>query len=431
MAERGIIVQKYGGTSLATPEHLRRVAGAVAAVHRRGHPVVVVVSAMGATTDQLMARVREVSGDPGRRELDLLLATGELASAALLAMAVDARGVAAVALSGPRCGIRTNGVHGNARILAVEAERIHRELDRGRVVVVAGFQGESGEGELTTLGRGGSDTTAVALAAALGAESCEIYTDVAGVFTADPRSVTGARPLGELDHREMQALAWNGAKVLKAEAVEFARENGVALEVRSSRGGGPGTRVGSGPRRGEGAGRPVWEPRRSAVSGVAGRKDLVRLRGGDGSSERVAELIAEVGRYDLFFGRLPSLRGPWALYLDTQEIPDLETFARDLVLRFGPGLEVTAGLGAVSLVGFGIGSRPRALLDAARVLGRAGLAPEDSWTGQESLTFALAEGDVDRGLEALHRAFVAEAAAAAGPHRDALSPPLRGEPIYG
>ncbi len=404
MTRPGIVVQKYGGTSVETPEDLRRIARRVAAIHGRGHPVVVVVSAMGDATDRLMEKVRQVAKDPSRRELDLLLATGELASAALLAMALEALGVAAVALSGPQCGIFTNSVHGNARILAVRPQRIQAELNAGRVVVVAGFQGESPDGELTTLGRGGSDTTAVALAAALGIEICEINTDVDGVFTADPRWVAEARPLEEIDPREMQALAWNGARVLKAEAVEFARENGVGLEVRRSDGGGRGTRVRSFPQGMENA----WIPRRSAISGVAGRKDLVRLEGRAGAPALPAELIREVAPYDLVFGRSSSLHSPWALYLNIEEIPHLDTFTADLEGRFGSCLEITAGLGAVSLVGFGIGSRPRALWDALRVMEDAALVTLDSWTGQESLTFVVTEADVSLGIEKLHDAFFGE-----------------------
>ena len=240
----GIIVQKYGGSSVASVAKIQRVAGRVAQARASGKQVVVVVSAMGDTTDDLLALAQKVSGgNPHRRELDMLLTAGERISMALLALALQAQGVEAVSFTGSQSGIITDGAHTNARIVEIRPVRILDELSKGRVVIVAGYQGVSREKEVTTLGRGGSDTTAVALAAALEAEVCEICSDVDGVYTADPRIVSGPRRLAELSHEEMQALALAGAKVLNAQAVEFARDRGITIHAQSTFAPGPGTKI--------------------------------------------------------------------------------------------------------------------------------------------------------------------------------------------
>ena len=233
-----IVVQKYGGSSVADIAKIQQVADRVAAAQAAGKQLVVVVSAMGDTTDELLALAKRVTESPARRELDMLLSAGERVSMALLSMALNARGVPAVSFTGSQSGIVTNDAHTNARIVEVRPYRVQDELARGKVVIVAGYQGVSYKREVTTLGRGGSDTTAVALAAALDAEACEIYSDVEGVFSADPRLVPGARRLAELSYEEMQELAESGARVLNAQAVEFAKERGIAIYARATRGGG-------------------------------------------------------------------------------------------------------------------------------------------------------------------------------------------------
>ena len=229
-----VVVQKFGGTSVATPELVKHVAGRVAATRDRGDQVVVVVSAPGDTTDELIAMSRQITDSPEDREMDMLLATGEQVSIALLAMALHARGCPAVSLTGAQALIRTEPVHLRARIQTVDRTRIDRELAAGRIVLVAGFQGITGEGEITTLGRGGSDTTAVALASVLGAEICQIYTDVEGVFTADPRVVPQARKLRAISYDEMLEMASSGALVLQTRAAELAKQYRVPLEVRGT-----------------------------------------------------------------------------------------------------------------------------------------------------------------------------------------------------
>jgi aspartate kinase len=238
-----LIVQKYGGTSVADASRILRVAQRVASARQAGHDVVVVVSAMGDSTDELLALAQRVSPDPALRELDMLLTAGERISMSLLAMAIRDRGVTAKSFTGSQAGIITDTKHGRAKILDVRAGRITEALGEGHVVIVAGFQGVSTGHDVTTLGRGGSDTTAVALAAALGAEVCEIYTDVDGVFTADPRLVADARKLHAVSYEEMLELAACGARVLVLRCVEYARRSGVRVHVRSSFTDTPGTWV--------------------------------------------------------------------------------------------------------------------------------------------------------------------------------------------
>jgi aspartate kinase len=234
---RAIVVQKYGGSSLADVDKLGRVADRIVATRNAGYDVVAVVSAMGKTTDGLLSLAQSVAlgeGDAPRRELDMLVSTGERVSMSLLSIAIHARGLDAISFTGSQCGIITNDRHFDARIIEVRPHRIEDELARGRIVVVAGYQGMSYRREITTLGRGGTDTTAVALAAALEAERCEIYSDVDGVYSADPRAVPDARHLPELDYDMLQEMAQSGAKVLCAQAVEWARRAGIAIYARST-----------------------------------------------------------------------------------------------------------------------------------------------------------------------------------------------------
>ncbi|MFG3585728.1 aspartate kinase [Streptomyces sp. NPDC047990] len=239
-----LLIQKYGGSSIPTPARIRAVARRIAASHREGHDVVVVMSAMGGVTDQLLAQARDISTAPAARELDALLATGEQASNALTAMALRDLGVEARSLTGWQASILTSPDHGRAAVTDVRPHRVRDALDHGVIPLVTGFQGlDPGDADITTLGRGGSDTTAVALAAALEADACEIYTDVAGVYTADPKVVPEARPLARLTHRHMYEMAAGGAKVLALPSVEHARQHGVTLHIRSSYDDSPGTVV--------------------------------------------------------------------------------------------------------------------------------------------------------------------------------------------
>src|SRR3954453_14995092 len=236
-----LLVQKFGGTSVADPDRIRAVADHLVRTRRAGNNVVAVVSAMGKTTDDLVRLANDVTRPPGGREMDMLLTSGERISMALLSMAVEDLGQAAVSFTGSQAGILTDTDHGKAKIIEVRGDRIREALAEGKVAIVAGFQGVSTTRDITTLGRGGSDTTAVALAAALGADACEIYTDVEGVYTADPRIVADARKLHEVSFEEMLDLAASGARVLALRSVEFARNHNVKVHVRSSFTWAPGT----------------------------------------------------------------------------------------------------------------------------------------------------------------------------------------------
>lgn len=393
-----MIVQKYGGSSVSTVEKIRAVAEKIVQVRRQGRAIVVVVSAMGDTTDHLVELARQVGPGLSLRDLDMLLSTGETVSATLLSLAVQNLGEQAVSLSASQCGIITNDVHSNARILEVRSDRIRKELARGNVVVIPGFQGVTAQQEITTLGRGGSDTSAVAIAAALEAESCEIYTDVEGVYSVDPRIVPEAVALSELSAAEMQELAWHGAQVLKAEAVEFAKTNGVAVVVRSAFADGPGTLIPPEP-----AQTSVYRPHRPKVAGVTGRKDLIRITL-NGSQRN--EIFAAVAKYDLIFGGLNGAGEASDLFISNLEIPDPDAFTAEFAPRFDGAVQLTGELGAVSLIGFGLGSRPVALLDALRVLEAENVPVIKSFTGRESLTFVIPRPLVDESVKRLHRVFV-------------------------
>ena len=263
----GLIVQKFGGSSVADADKIRNVARIITETYRRGHSVVAVLSAQGDTTDDLIEKAAEINPHASKREMDMLLSTGEQISCSLCAMAIEAMGYPVVSLTGWQAGFRTNSTYGNARIKRVQTERILGELDKKTIVIVTGFQGINKYDDITTLGRGGSDTSAVALAAVLHADLCQIYTDVDGVFTADPRHVTGTRQLEEITYDEMLELATLGAQVLHNRSVEMAQRYNVNLEVLSSFSGKPGTKV-----------KEVAKTmEKSHVSGVAKDKNVARL----------------------------------------------------------------------------------------------------------------------------------------------------------
>jgi aspartate kinase len=238
-----LIVQKYGGTSVGNPERILNVARRVIATQEAGHDVVVVVSAMSGVTDNLIKLSKQVSGNPAEREMDVLLATGEQTTIALTAMAIHGLGKKAVSLTGAQAGIVTDGVHTRAKIANITPKQIHAHLKNGNIVIVAGFQGETTDGRITTLGRGGSDLTAIAIAAAIKADVCQIYTDVDGVYTCDPRIVPNAKKIDEISYDEMLEMASSGSKVMQSRSVEFAKKFGVIFEVRSSFNNNPGTIV--------------------------------------------------------------------------------------------------------------------------------------------------------------------------------------------
>lgn len=361
-----LLVQKYGGTSVGSVERLQAVAKRVAASKAEGHDLVVVVSAMGRTTDELTSLAKALNPHPPQRELDMLLATGEQVSIALLAMALQAEGVAAISMTGPQVGIVTESAHGRARILEVRTDRLQRHLQEGFVVVVAGFQGTSsgagGSQEITTLGRGGSDTSAVALAAALGADACEIYTDVDGVLTTDPRKVPEAQLMAKVSCDEMLELASLGAAVLHPRAVEIARNYGVPLVVRSSWSNAPGTSLfSSGGRRAIGndgleLGKPVDGAELLAGQAVLA---LAHIPHEPGIAARLFEALSSAGlSVDLIVQAThEGQSNDIAFTLDGADLNQATNVCRQLL---GENCQLTAqaGLAKLSIAGAGIMGRP-------------------------------------------------------------------------
>ncbi|HVS63490.1 MAG TPA: aspartate kinase [Thermoanaerobaculia bacterium] len=380
MPSTPIVVQKFGGTSLADIAKLRRVAERVVSTRSQGFDVVVVVSAMGSTTDELLSMARSLHTTPPRRELDVLVSSGERISMALLSMAIEELACAAVSLSGPQSGIRTDKNHFGARIEGVQPARVLRELASGRIVVVAGYQGEAPDGDVTTLGRGGSDTSAVALAAVLGALRCEIYSDVEGVFSADPRIVDGAQLLERVTYDEMVAFSYSGASVLDRRAVEHAAAHRVELHARPAFGAGAGTIIGPPIENGDGNGA-------GAVTGVAGHRQLVRLRLRDSAADDglARELESAVGVSSIPFSalRAGSCR---TLFFPADELPARQDLACDLERAFDREVEVDDGLGSVSVIGLGIGdcesrrNRTRQVTDRHRITVDAEHAVDHAYT---------------------------------------------------
>ncbi len=356
-----VVVQKYGGSSIAGADRIRQVASKVAAARRAGSQVCVVVSAMGKTTDGLIELARQVSPSPPRRELDMLLTAGERISMALLAMALDGLSVPAISFTGSQSGIITTDSHGSARIVEVRPVRVREELARGKVVIVAGFQGVSQHKEVTTLGRGGSDTTAVALAAALGAD-CEIYSDVDGVYTADPRVVAEPRRLERVSYQEMQELAQAGAKVLNARAVEFARKSGIAIHARATSGSDAETVV---------QGSPPPAPAR--VVGVTSRGSLALLEVAESAVETALGLLERYGAAPQESWREGD-RVRLALPLeDVHGWPEVKAqLARELSGDLGPTGE---GVGSVSVVGAACGGSDRVRREVEAALVALGTPP--------------------------------------------------------
>ena len=398
-----IVVQKYGGSSVADATRIRKVAERIMRTKAAGYDVAVVVSAMGDTTDELLALARQVSANPDRRELDMLLSAGERISMAILSMAIRELGGDAISFTGSQSGIITNDRHVDARIVEVRPYRVQDELSRGRVVVIAGYQGVSYRREVTTLGRGGSDTTAVAMAAALGAEWCEICSDVDGVYTADPRVVPAAQRIGTLTYEETQELAEAGAKVLNAQAVEFAKEKGIAIYARATASPLPGPDPSS-----DGTVVRRNAPRLpGTVAGVASERDILVLQA-RGDAIRLLTLLDECGvsGKQLHVAALGGNADGTTLVISRENLHNEERLTRTLAGTFGDEARVVDGLGAVSVVGAGINAtyenirRGSSCLQDNRI-GTFGLA-----TSSFRATWLVQRTDLDNAVRALHAVFV-------------------------
>jgi aspartate kinase len=399
-----VIVQKYGGTSVADPERIKNVARRVVATAEAGHRVCVVVSAMGAMTDQLLELAGEVSKHPHPREQDMLLTAGERISSALLAMAVIELGREAVSLTGSQAGIVTDERHGKARIVELRPQRVLEALEAEKIVIIAGFQGVSGTSDITTLGRGGSDTTAVAVAAGLEADVCEIYTDVDGVFTADPRVVPTARKLEAVTYEEMLELAASGAKVLALRSVEYARTHGVAVHVRSSFGDADGTWI-------------VKEEdvlEQAIISGIASdsseaKVTILGVPDKPGIAGRVFRPLADAGIHIDMIVQNVSAAGHTDISftlpqsdLPTAE-PVLDVIAKLVDAQGGHTYE--SDIGKVSLVGAGMRSNPGVAADMFEALADAGINIDIISTSSIRISCVVRGGDLDRAVQVLHDRF--------------------------
>jgi len=394
-----VIVQKYGGSSVADVDKLKYVAQRVMQTQAEGHEVVVVVSAMGDTTDDLLAMAKKVSANPDRRELDMLLSAGERISMALLSMAIRELGGNAISFTGSQSGIITNDRHVDARILEVRPFRVQDELARGKIVVIAGYQGVSYRREVTTLGRGGSDTTAVAMAAALGAEYCEICSDVDGVYTADPRVVAQASRIGTLSYEETQELAESGAKVLNAQAVEFAKEQGIAIYARATRSPLPGADPSA-----DGTVVRRHSPRMpGTVVGVASERDVLVLEAGD---ER--EVLALLDAHHVAGKQLHVIDNRLTLVVSRENLHE-EARVRDaLATRFGGALRIRDTLGALSVVGAGINASFENVRRGSAALAAHGMPAEATATSSFRITWMIDRARLDDGVRLLHQTFIEE-----------------------
>ena len=412
-----LLVQKFGGTSVGSVERIQAVARRIAACKEEGHELVIVVSAMGHTTDELTAKANAISSNPPQREMDMLLATGEQVSIALLSMALHELGVPAISMTGPQVGIVTESAHGKARILDVRTDRLRSRLAEGRVVVVAGFQGTSqssgGTAEITTLGRGGSDTSAVALAAALGADACEIYTDVPGVLTTDPRKVDDAQLMPQVSCDEMLELASLGAAVLHPRAVEIARNYGVTMVVRSSWSDEPGTTLTSRSarpigREGLELGRPidgaelVEHQAVLALSHVSDQPGVAAqlfesLSAGDVNVDLIIQSTHEGNSNDITF---------------TVAEADLEkarSICETLIQSLGGELVAQPGMSKLSISGAGIMGRPGIAAGLFQTLSRAGINLRLIATSEVKVSCVVAADVGSKALQATQEAFELEA----------------------
>jgi aspartate kinase len=385
----GTVVMKFGGTSVADPEKIRRVASRLVGAKQGGSRVVGVLSAMGHHTDELLDLAHRVSPRPKPRELDMLMSVGERVSCALAAMAISDLGHDAISLTGSQAGIVTDTVHGKAKIVEVRARRIHEALDQDRIVLVAGFQGVSTDFDITTLGRGGSDTTAVALAAALGADACEIYTDVDGVFTADPRVVSDARKLHAASYEEMLEMAASGAKVLQLRSVEFARNHGVRLHVRSTFTDDDGTWIREEDER-------MLE--KAMISGVTH------------TLEEAVYTVRETNPADLFEAlAAASINVDTIIQIHSEIVfsAPLEDRADTAAAleRLGANWSERVDLGKVSVVGAGMKSHPGVAARTFGTLRQLGVDPRFVATSPIKIAFYVGHDDVERAVKALHDTF--------------------------
>ena len=398
-----LIVQKYGGTSVGDPERIRKVAERLLATQREGCRVVAVISAMAGVTDSLLKLAREVSAQPTEREMDALLATGEQSSMALVAMAVNALGGKAISLTGAEAGVLTDRAHTRAKIANVSPKRVHELLSDDYIVVVAGFQGQTAEGDTTTLGRGGSDLTAIALAGALNADACQIFTDVDGVFTCDPRVVAEASKLGEISYDELLEMAGSGSKVMQSRAVEFAKKFSVPFEVRSSFNQNAGTVA-----REETANMEDVVVRGISLERKQAKVTLDDVPDLPGIASRVFSAIAQANIMVDMIVQSASERNTTDLSftINENDLLAAEALLKPLVATLGGTRLLTqSAVAKLSVVGIGMRSHSGVAAKLFDCLGSAGINIQLISTSEIKIAVVIDEKDVDRAATATHEAF--------------------------
>ncbi len=403
----GIIVQKFGGTSVATAEKIHRAAKKVVAAKQAGHKVVVVVSAMGHTTDELIALAKNVwgtaAGQPPKREMDQLLATGEQVTIALIAMALAAQGHEAISFTGGQIGLITDAFHSKARIQALDTKKIVNELDKGKIVIVAGFQGVTESGDVTTLGRGGSNASLVALGAVLKADVCENFTDVDGIYTADPRIVPDARLIKEISYDEMMELSSVGASVLQTRAVEFAKKYNVPIHVRNSQHDGPGTMITA----------ETKAMEHIVVSGCALKKDLTRvtLKHVPDQPGVVAQIFSVVGEAnivvdDIIQNTMEDGTANVSFTVEHGDVADLKIVVDKKLKELGGGSAIyDANLAKVSVVGVGMKQSTGVATKMFGALAREKVNIQNISTSEIRISCIIAKADAEKALKAVHAAF--------------------------
>jgi aspartate kinase len=398
-----LIVQKYGGTSVGTPQRIQHVAQRLLETHRQGCRVVGVISAMAGVTDDLMKLAREVAAQPASRELDLLLATGEQASSALVAMAIGALGGRAVSLSGAEAGILTDRTHTRAKIANISPRRIQNLLSDDYIVVVAGFQGQNAEGEITTLGRGGSDLSAIALAGALNADACQIFTDVDGVFTCDPRLIRDAQKIDEISYDELLEMAGAGARVMQSRAVEFAKKFSVPFEVRSTFSGLPGTLAREEtPHMEEVVVRGVSVDRKQAKVTICGVPDKAGVAGRIFGPIAAANLIVDMIVQNVSSGDTTDV----SFTVHENDIEHARCILESARPHIGAShINARNGVAKLSVVGIGMRSHAGVAARLFECLGNGGINIELISTSEIKIAVVVAEKDVDEAARLTHESF--------------------------
>ena len=400
-----IIVQKYGGSSVADPEKIKKIAAIVAAVKKEGYGVAVVVSAMGKTTNSLIELAHSVSSDPAKREMDMLLSTGERITMSLLCMALNDLGVEAISLTGSQSGIITNDRHTDARVIEVRPIRVQDEMAKGQVVVIGGFQGVSYKRDITTLGRGGSDTSAVALAAALNAERCEIYSDIDGVYSADPSLVKEAKHLSEISYQQMQEMSTSGAKVLNAQAVQFAKEAGIIIYARSTFSPGKETVI-----------KTISSGESKGVNGIVHENEVVRIMLSYNKEDKefyeLLKLLEEkqisIKELNVIETEKESIKSKASFVVSYKNIYGWESFKSNLENKFKNKIEFDYNLSALSIIGEGLNRDNGILLKSLSIFDSERINVAGISTTSYRLSFLVPKDELENGIRLMHKKWIEE-----------------------